>query len=225
MDKTGRRLIAAGAALLAAFVAMTVVVATGLPLGPDIALARAVQAVPWGPVVPIFAAVDYVEGPKQVALAAVVVVAVFVLRRRLTVAAIACAVSAAAYEAVQLAVHRPRPPASLVHVLRHPDGFSYPSGHAVFYFWALAVLVIALAARWPRTVAASVPAAVLLYASVLAGRVYGGEHWPSDCLAGLLLGAGWTLTVLALVRKRDGHRLSLGEAVQHPLDRELAPDP
>ena len=230
VDTARARLIAAGAGALAAFAALTVLVRAGLPLGGDLALARAVQAVswqalPWSPARPLFAVVDYVDGPRQVALAAAVIAAIFIIHRRTAWVALACSVSAGAYTLVELAVQRPRPPADLVQVTRHASGFSYPSGHAVFYFWALALLVVAIAHRSRRAAAAAAVLAALLYASVLVGRIALGEHWPSDVLAGALLGGGWTLAALGLVGQRDRHRLALGEPVEHPLDRELAPDP
>jgi membrane-associated phospholipid phosphatase len=201
LDQAGRALTAAGAVLLLAFAAWTAVIARGLPLGPDLAAERAVQAVAWGPLLPVFALVDYVDGLRQVALAAVVIAAAFVLNRRAAVWALACALSAAMFEVLELAVHRPRPPSALVHVLRHATGFSYPSGHAVFYTWALAVLVVGvIAVRWRRWTWPAAVLAALALAVVLLGRVYEGEHWPSDCLGGVLLGAGWTSLTLGLPR-------------------------
>src|SRR5438477_400595 len=40
-------------------------------------------------------------------------------------------------------------------------------------------------------------------AVVALSRVYTGEHWPSDVLAGLLLGAAWTLFGLSVRRLSD----------------------
>jgi membrane-associated phospholipid phosphatase len=200
VDPAGRRLIVAALVAFGAFGALTAAVLAGLPLGPDVAVTRAVQAVSWGPLVPAFDVVDYLDGWRQVVLAGTVVVTVFLLSRPAARVALVCTLSAGAYSVLQFAVHRPRPPAGLVHVLRHPPGYSYPSGHAVFYTWALAVLVLALAARRPRLALFAAPLAALLLMVVLLGRIYAGEHWPSDCLAGLLLGGGWTLAALGLPR-------------------------
>ncbi|HEX6547415.1 MAG TPA: phosphatase PAP2 family protein [Candidatus Dormibacteraeota bacterium] len=201
MDQAGRPLIAAGALLLAAFAALTLAVLTGLPLGPDLAVERAVQAVPWGPLAAPFGVVDYLEGLRQVGVAVAVIAVTFLFNRRATLWALACSLSAGAFQVLELAVHRPRPPASLVHVIRHAPTFSYPSGHTIFVTWAATVLVVAVVAvRWRRWTPLAAGLAVLVLAVVVVGRIYEGEHWPSDCLAGLLLGGGWTLLTLGLPR-------------------------
>jgi len=110
------------------------------------------------------------------------------------------ALSAGAYQLVMTLVHRPRPEASLVHVIRHTTGWSFPSGHVIFFTWFLAYLLLILGRpHLPRPVfiAGWVLQGVVL-AVVIVGRVYTGEHWPSDVLAGLLLGAGWALLGLSI---------------------------
>ena len=97
-------------------------------------------------------------------------------------------------------VHRPRPDPALVHVIRHTDGWSFPSGHVIFFTWFVAYLLLILVRpHLPRRalIAGWVIAGIGL-AFVAIGRIYTGEHWPSDVVAGLLLGGGWTLLGLSL---------------------------
>jgi undecaprenyl-diphosphatase len=73
-----------------------------------------------------------------------------------------------------------------------PHDPSFPSGHAAGSFCVAAFLVLALPAAWPH--ARSRARAVALLALLLAGlvatsRVYLGVHFPSDVVAGAMLGA------------------------------------
>lgn len=76
------------------------------------------------------------------------------------------------------------------------DLHSFPSGHTATSFALAAVL----ASRFPRQAWLF----YLLAALVGVGRVAGGSHYPSDVLAGVLLGVavGWTLAAMA--RRRIG---------------------
>ncbi len=94
-------------------------------------------------------------------------------------------------------VHRARPFVALpdVRTLITPDAGenlqSFPSGHAIFFF-ALA----AVAYHYDRRLSAVLYAGALLMGIA---RVAAGVHWPSDILAGALLGmlVGWVAIRLA----------------------------
>jgi undecaprenyl-diphosphatase len=187
------------AALAVLFVILTAAVVAGLTNRTDLVLTRDLQSLPWGPLQPAFALADQWDGLRQVILGLLVVLAVFALDRRLGVLALFCPVSDALWYLLELVIARPRPDGHLVHVVRHAAGGTYPSGHAVYYFWALLMLALAITPRLPRLLR---PLPWLLAAMTLAlvcvGRIEYGEHWPSDVLGGLLLGGAWTLAVLAI---------------------------
>lgn len=75
---------------------------------------------------------------------------------------------------------------------------SFPSGHAIVgvsMFYTLAILLHRERGwRWPY-VAATVLLLVNLYS-----RVYLGVHWPTDVIAGVLIGAVWLLCTLLAFR-------------------------
>jgi membrane-associated phospholipid phosphatase len=166
----------------------------------DVSIARAVQQVGWGPMAAVFGAFDWFEGLKQVAAAGVGLLLVAILNRRGFLLMAWGALSGAAYQLLETLVHRPRPDAALIHVIRHTSGWSFPSGHVIFFSWFIAYLLLILVRpHLPRAVYIAgwvLQGAVL--AIVIVGRVYTGEHWPSDVGAGLLLGVGWTLLGLSI---------------------------
>src|SRR5215475_177991 len=88
-------------------------------------------------------------------------------------------------------VARPRPFVTLsdVHCLIGKGGsFSMPSSHAANWFAA----VIVAAIYYRRSLWLTMPLAILVAYS----RVYNGVHYPSDALAGAVLGAGTAAAVL-----------------------------
>lgn len=95
---------------------------------------------------------------------------------------------------VKLLVSRPRPP---VQRLQAVTGSSFPSGHATqaSAFWFSLVLVLQAAPVAPWLVRVARALAVMLVAAVAVSRVYLGVHYPSDVLAGVLLGTGWAIFV------------------------------
>ena len=90
-----------------------------------------------------------------------------------------------------LLVHRPRP--SLLAMDAAPPTSSFPSGHvaaATAFYGAVAMLIV-LHARHQVVRAAAVTAAVMLVVVVALSRLYRGMHYPSDVVAGALLGMAW----------------------------------
>jgi membrane-associated phospholipid phosphatase len=174
----------------------------------DVPVERAVQAIPWGPLVPVFALVDWLEGVRQVVAVAVGLLVVLLVNRRALPLLVVAALSGAAYSVTEVLVARPRPPAGLVHVVRHTAGHSYPSGHVVFFSWFVPLLVLVVVRPHLPRVWTLLGWLVAVAALVLAGvgRIYDGEHWPSDVLGGLALGVGWTALGLS-VRRLSGPAL------------------
>lgn len=189
-----------GVLLLAIFAGLTLY-ATGNRYMPfDVPLERSTQAVSWGPLVTVFNWFDWLEGSRQLyaGIGAIVVVALINWKKAPLIAV--GAVAGPIYSITQGIIQRPRPSADLVHVIRHTGSFSFPSGHVVFFSWVLVLLVVCLlVGRLPRPllVVAWIAAALVLVLDCI-GRIYLGEHWPSDVLGGLALGLGWTSLALSV---------------------------
>jgi membrane-associated phospholipid phosphatase len=115
-------------------------------------------------------------------------------RRFATALALAIAAQAICVWALKLVVGRVRPwiAMGLAAPLGAPHDGSFPSGHASGSFCVAAFVTVALPAVWqsPAWRARSVAAATIALASLIAvSRVYLGAHFPSDVLAGALMGA------------------------------------
>jgi membrane-associated phospholipid phosphatase len=100
-------------------------------------------------------------------------------------------------------IHQNRPPVH--HLDKAPPTSSYPSGHtaaAVALYGCLAVLVIWIYGRRPAArVAAAVLALIPFF--VAFSRLYRGMHYPSDVVAGALLGGLWLLLVVMTLLRRQ----------------------
>jgi membrane-associated phospholipid phosphatase len=198
---TARRWL--GALALVAFLLfgiLTLLVVNGVTrVGFDIPVERFVQHVPWGPLTYWMTLTNVTGGWIQDLFGAVVIVALFVWERRAGWLMALGAIGSGLDQIIKLSVERRRPTADLVTILNPSSGYSYPSGHALFFTWLSFMLAIALAPhvrpRW-RWIIWCVAAFVIIFASI--GRVWAGAHWPSDVIGGFLLGLGWSAFILWL---------------------------
>jgi membrane-associated phospholipid phosphatase len=181
----------------------------------DVPIERFIQSLSWGPLVQVFTALDWVEGTRQQILGVAGIALVAAVNWRAVPLMVFGALSGAIYTVTAMLVERPRPSEELVHVIRHTGASSYPSGHVAFFCWFLVLIILSVVVgRLPRPfVVAAWVAALLVILAVGIGRIYIGEHWPSDILGGLFLGLGWTSLGLSirllsnpvLARRKQGH--------------------
>lgn len=147
-------------------------------------------------------------GRSSVLVPAVLVIALaaILLRRPLdALALIVGIVGAIVIQNVDKAlIGRPRPP---VHRLEAVSGTSFPSGHATeataFFLVLLAVTLSGPLPRWARSVTAGVT--IVIVAAVALSRVYLGVHYPTDVVAGMLLGGSWGVLATIALRRPSGH--------------------
>ena len=110
-------------------------------------------------------------------------------------------------------VERPRPALS-EHVV-FVNSWSYPSGHSLNSMAALGLITVLAVRGRPGVV--RVPLAVLGAFLVLVvgfSRVYLGVHWPSDVLAGWLIGVLWIVVCLTAAHLARGNTRTPGRVQQ-----------
>jgi undecaprenyl-diphosphatase len=123
----------------------------------------------------------------------VLVVVLWIRRQRADALAIGLSLGGAIglSSLVKVLVDRPRPP---VRHLEQVSSASFPSGHATqSTAFLLAVLLAWLAHHEHRGRRTAITATVVLIAAIGASRVYLGVHYPTDVIAGILLGGAWAL--------------------------------
>jgi membrane-associated phospholipid phosphatase len=132
------------------------------------------------------------------------IVTVIVLFRRwgrhafLLVAGLAIELSV--FLATNSIVKRPRP--TVHHLGGTPSTYGFPSGHTaatVVLFGGIVVLVSVATTRLVPRIAAWVVAVAMTLAVGLS-RVYRGEHYPTDVIAGALLGVGSLVAAVFIIR-------------------------
>ncbi|HAC46123.1 MAG TPA: hypothetical protein DCF65_08650, partial [Chloroflexi bacterium] len=101
----------------------------------DISIATFIQQFNWGPLVYPMELINLSAGIWQVLIGAVAVVALFIFERRAGWLLLIGSISSGLDNIIKLVISRQRPPADLVHILNPTTGFSFPSGHAVFFTW------------------------------------------------------------------------------------------
>jgi membrane-associated phospholipid phosphatase len=177
----------------------TYLVITNEVLPFDVPITRFIQQLNWGPLVYPMDLLNWSSGIWQVVIGAVAIAALFFLERRAGWLMLIGSISSMLDNLLKLAISRQRPPADLVHILSPTTGFSYPSGHAVFFTWMSFMIAVSIA---PKIRPAYRPALWILAAVVVVltciARVWAGAHWPSDVIGGVLLGVGWSAFVLWL---------------------------
>ncbi len=116
------------------------------------------------------------------------------LRREALAVAVSLGGAMLISDIVKLLVSRPRPP---VERLQSVSGSSFPSGHSTqaSAFWFSLVLAAHTARAQPLLTRSLAAAALLIVVAVALSRIYLGVHYPSDVIAGLLLGTGWAVFV------------------------------
>jgi membrane-associated phospholipid phosphatase len=191
------------------FLIDTYVVVSHLTIAEDLGTTLFVQQFNWGPLVYPMQWINSSAGYGQVLLGVVAIVALFIFERRAGWLMLIGSISSLLDNIIKLLVSRSRPcsdPLStncpsvdLVHILQPASGFSYPSGHAVFFTWMSFMIAVSIA---PKVKPAYRPvlwilAFIVIFLTCLA-RVWAGDHWPSDVLGGVLLGIGWSAFVLWL---------------------------
>lgn len=131
-------------------------------------------------------------------------------RRQAVLVVVVMAGAAALSGLVKVWAGRVRP--TVPFPIERVGGGSFPSGHALTSFTALALLIVLAWSRvhgWWRAVLVILAAVVVL--AIGASRLMLGVHYLSDILGGWLIGGLWLTAVLAAARSRWADRIRLDD--------------
>ncbi len=195
----------------------------------DLQLTRAIQeASPAWLDVPLGAITWIGFPPQSNIIFGTIIVGLFLIGRRLEalMLAVAAAGSAGLWYAINPLIDRPRPTPDLVEVaIQIPTG-SFPSGHvvnltAIFGFLIFLTLLLVFDPWVRRGLVAllALPIVVVGFA-----RIEDGAHWPSDVLAGYMLGWLWLALTIYLYHQGQ-HWLAARRrrsASDHPTEPSLS---
>lgn len=186
-------------AVLAAALTWLVAVHPFLPI--DATIERDVQAVDVGPLLPIFLFYTSIGGPLGVVGVALLFAVVLLVNRPAWRLFVAAAIASGWYYLLSTLIIRARPSVpEVLRVTEHPGASSYPSGHMILFVFYAAILMLCIGYRFlPRgSIRFGWAAAVVLVVVGGVSRMYSGAHWPSDVIAGALIGVSWMSFVVAI---------------------------
>ncbi len=196
-----RPLLVVSAICAVALAALTVLVYTSPFLSIDASIERAFQSINVRPLTGLFDFYRQIGGPLGIEAEAVVFAIILILNRHSWRLLIAGALASGWYFALVSLVVRPRPTvADVLRVTEHPGASSYPSGHTILFVFYAVILMTCLGLKYiPRRWQPLGWAVAVMFVLVGAfSRIYSGAHWPTDVLAGLLIGVGWLSFVLSI---------------------------
>lgn len=123
-------------------------------------------------------------------------------------------------------IDRARPTADLVWIaqLIEKGHYSFPSGHVLGFTAVLGfILFLGLTLSQPSWHRDLLVAVYVVYIALIGiSRIYVGEHWPSDVLAGYLFGSIWLIFMILFYRwGRDRLQQARGTGLSGWLQRTL----
>ena len=203
----GRPLVVALVLLTVTFFALTglILQANLQPTVFDQTLTHEIQEFPYMPVGALLIAVSWFGFAPVNWVIGIVVVAFMALRRWYTVAVFTAlaALGGLTAEIVKNFVSRPRPTPDLARITTVLNSFSFPSGHVTSYVAFYGFLFYLAFTSMPRRSPLRIPLLLFFGSLVLlvgASRVYMGQHWASDTLAGYALGFAYLLALVQIYR-------------------------
>jgi undecaprenyl-diphosphatase len=204
----GRTVVMFVVLLLIIFSLLTLLVLRGdlQPTSWDVTITHNIQELPYMPMGLLLVAVSQPGFQPWNWVIVIALMALFfaVFRRPVEAIFVGLAgLGSALAEVVKNLVDRPRPTPDFAHILGTLHSYSFPSGHATGYTILFGFLFYLVYVHMPRgKLVRTLLLAFFTLMMVLVGpsRVYMGQHWASDTLAGYTLGFAYLLLLIELYR-------------------------